>query len=376
MAKRVILLTNFIPPYRLPLYRALADRVGDLQVAISTPMEANRNWTPNWEGLNVKVQKNLTLRRKWRHPHGFSEDIYVHIPYDTLSLLADYRPDAIISGEMGLRTLQAALYRRFHPESPLILWATVSEYSERGRGKLRDRLRRWLVPQADALLVNGKSGARYVRQFGIRDEQLFYAPYTTNVEPFLQVPLSRNGDRAYRLLYVGQFLERKGMIPLFSALKRYAERHSQRQLELILVGDGPLRPQLERETIPDNLTLNWIGHVDYGKLSEIYAQAGIFLFPTLADEWGLVTNEAMAAGLPVLGSLYGQSVEELVEEGKTGWTFRPDRPEELDRALERALATPPEALEQMRVSARDRIASITPERVADRMVEAIEFVSS
>ena len=57
-------------------------------------------------------------------------------------------------------------------------------------------------------------------------------------------------------------------------------------------------------------------------MAEVYAKASLFAFPTLADEWGVVVNEAMAAGLPVLGSIYSQAVEELVEDGVSGWVFR------------------------------------------------------
>ena len=59
------------------------------------------------------------------------------------------------------------------------------------------------------------------------------------------------------------------------------------------------------------------------RMAEVYAKASLFAFPTLADEWGVVVNEAMAAGLPVLGSIYSQAVEELVEDGVSGWVFRP-----------------------------------------------------
>lgn len=375
MPKRVALLTNFIPPYRLPLYKAIADRVDELSVLISTPMEANRSWTPNWEGLNVTIQKTLTLKRKWKHPHGFSEDLYVHIPYDTLWQLWQYRPDVVISGEMGMRTLQALVYRKLNPKSRMILWATVSEYSEQGRGSLRDRLRQFLVPQADALLVNGQSGARYVRQFGVTRDRIFFAPYTTNIDPFLAVGLSRAPEDANRLLYVGQLVERKGIEPFLSALERWAKAHPERKVEFWLVGDGPLRTQLEKQTWPSNLAVRFLGNVEYAKLPEVYARGGIFAFPTLADEWGLVANEAMAAGLPVLGSAYSQSVEELVVEGKTGWQFRPDSPEEMDSVVDTALSMPIAQLEQMRVQARDRIEHLTPDFVADNILEAIGFVT-
>jgi glycosyltransferase involved in cell wall biosynthesis len=115
--------------------------------------------------------------------------------------------------------------------------------------------------------------------------------------------------------------------------------------------------------------------IGFGSVAKVDRQAGIFVFPTLADEWGLVTNEAMAAGLPVLGSLYSQSVEELVVEGETGWTFLPDRDEEMYSALQRVLTTPVEELEQMRATARKRIRDLTPDFVADQILQAIRYVS-
>lgn len=373
--KRVVLLTNYIPPYRFPLYKALAERVMDLQVLISTPMEPNRHWDPYWEGLNVTVQRNITVNRTWRHPHGFSEPLYVHIPYDTLWLLRKLRPDVIVSAEMGLRTVQALAYHKLAPKSQLILWAMVSEYSEQGRGWLRQRLRPWLVPGADAVVVNGKSGSRYVQKFGIPEENIFFAPYTTDISPFVSIPLARDPHLAYRLLCVGQLIPRKGLEPFLSALARWAKDHPERNLEFWLVGDGPLRATLEGQVWPENLALRFLGNVPYAKLPEVYAQGGIKVFPTLADEWGLVTNEAMAAGLPVLGSIYSQSVEELVVEGVTGWTFRPDDAEGTYAAIDRALSTPVEVLAKMRGEARNAIAHLTPDFVADRLLEAIDYVS-
>ena len=102
-----------------------------------------------------------------------------------------------------------------------------------------------------------------------------------------------------------------------------------------------------------------------------YARASILALPTLSDEWGLVVNEAMAAGMPVLGSVYSQAVEDLCVEGQNGWRFRPDAPGEIDAAIERALATPPDELEAMRNRARETVEHLTPEYVADRFVDAI-----
>jgi len=338
-------------------------------------MEANRQWAPDWEGLDVVLQRTLTLTRPWRHPHGFSEDVYVHAPYDTVAQLWRYRPDVAISFEVGPRTLLAMTYRWLRPSSRLILWAAVSEHSEQGRGRLREWLRRFVIPRMDAVLVNGQSGARYVRRFGVSADRIFFAPYTTDNEPFLSIPLHRAPECEHRLLYVGQLVERKGIIPFLSVLEEWAVAHPDLPLEFWLLGEGPLRGELENRRTPPNLTIRLLGAVPYDRLPDIYAQAGILVFPTLADEWGVVANEAMAAGLPVLGSIYSQAVEELVTDGETGWVFRPDQAAEIYAALERGLSQPESVLARMRAAARERIRELGPSRVAHCIREAIAAVA-
>lgn len=374
MTTRVALLTNFIPPYRRPLYEQIARRVGELRVFVSVASESNRQWQPDWGALDVIVQRTFSRKRTWRHPQGFEDVTYVHFPYDTLWQLWRYRPAVVLSAELGLRSLQAALYRRLMPRSRLILWATLSEHSERGRGRLRTLLRRWLLRQADGVVVNGNSGRNYVRGFGVNEQQIYIAPYTFAVDQLLDLPVTRPVDCAHRLLYVGQLIPRKGVDVLLGALARWGAAHPGERVELQLAGDGEQRAQLEALPLPANVLVEFLGNRDYTQLKAVYASTGILAFPTLADEWGLVVNEAMAAGLPVLGSLYGQSVEELVTEGETGWTFRPDFPEEIDTALGRALATPPAELDRMRAAARERAARVTPQSVAASICSGIEHV--
>ncbi len=106
--------------------------------------------------------------------------------------------------------------------------------------------------------------------------------------------------------------------------------------------------------MPANLRLAFLGRVEYENLAAIYVEAGIFVFPSLADAWGVAVNEAMASGLPVLGSIYSQAVEELVEDGRSGWVFHPDDSAEVYRAIDRSMNTPIAALNEMRENARRR----------------------
>ncbi len=368
---RLALITNVIPPYHKPVLDRLAQRYPHLRVLLSTPMESNRPWKLEWGGLDVVVQKTITLNRQWRHPKGFSEPLYVHLPIDTVSQLRRFRAQVVISWEMGARTMLAAVYRWTRRDAKLIVWAEIAESTEHGRGALRRRFRRLLHYGVDAFLVTGKSGARYLRALGVPDRKIFQISYTTDVSRFLTAPVTRTAESAWKLLYVGQLIERKGLLPFVAALARWAALHGERAVELRLAGDGPLRETLQQMALPANAKLVVLGNIGYDDLPGVYAQSGIFVLPTFADTWGVVVNEALAAGLPVLGSVYGQAVSELVTDGINGWTFRPDVGEEMFQALDRSLATPVTELDRMRACARAAAVRLTPDHVADLIDSAI-----
>lgn len=371
MATRVVLMSNYVPPYHLAMLHQLNECIDDFRVFISTEMEPNRAWPVEWGQLDVQVQRSFTIQRPWRHPHGFSEPVFIHVPYDTLWLLWRNRPDAVISMELGPRSLLAVLYGKVVRSCQVVLWVNVSEHTERARGRLRPRLRRWLLRRSDAILVGGESGARYLEGFGVSSDTVIRAPYTVVRAP--EPPAARpRGDGTARLLYVGQLIERKGLLPFFDVLAAWGRNHPDREVELRLAGDGPLRQRLQWAVMPPNVTRRFLGNVAYQDLPGLYAQAHIFSFPSLADEWGVVVNEALAAGVPVLGSVYSQAVEELVEEGRTGWCFRPDEPEEAYAALDRALSAPPSELTRMGAAGWDAVARLAPDVVADRIIDVVK----
>lgn len=368
---RVALLTNFVAPYRVPLFEALRNRVGHLRVFASTPVEPNRTWKSYRGELDVTVQRTITLRKRWRDAAGFTDVGYVHFPYDTLAQLRRFRPDAIISSELGMRTIFAALYKRLHGNVRLVVWATLSEHTESDRGFMRTIIRPRLLRYADAVLVNGASGARYVTRLGVPRERVTLAPYTTDVAAFERTQRVAATSPVVRLLFAGMFVERKGLMPFLTALRRWSQLHPDCRVQFDIAGDGPLRPQLEAFEGTANLTVRILAAVAYDRLPELYSHADIFVLPTLADEWGVVVNEAMAAGLPVLGSRHSQAVEELVAENETGWTFTPENENTLSEALDRALRASADTRQQMGVRARRRVLELTPDHVADRIATAL-----
>jgi glycosyltransferase involved in cell wall biosynthesis len=370
LAARVVFLKNCITPHFLPVLRHIAASVESLRVLVSTPMESDRAWEPSWDGINVTVQKSFMLPHRHVYEQGFAMTFFRHFPYDSLPLLYRSKPDVVISGELGFRTLQAVVFRHLNPASRLIIWADLSEHTEREIGRMLTLLRRVLLRAADAVVVNGASGARYVLGLNVPSKQIIQAPLTTEISPFLSIPLAREPRIARRLLYLGRLIECKGLDIFLSVLAKWADAHPGETREVWFVGDGPLRRSLERFPLPSQISLKFLGDVRYEELSGYLAQAGLLVFPTLSDTWGLAVNEALAAGLPVLGSLYSQAVQELVQDGVNGWTYRADHPDELRDALDRALSAPLSRLAQMSEVARNSVEHLTPQYLAGRFVLA------
>ena len=367
---RVVLLTNFIPPYRLPLYEALARRVARFTVLVSTPVEGNRGWRPETGELDVRLQRTVSVRRAWRHPAGFSDTTYVHVPLDTFAQLRALDPDVIVSAELGFRSLFSALYC-LRGRSKLVLWATLSDRTERGRGRLRLLLRRWLLRRADRVIVNGASGERYLRRFGVPSDRLDHIPYVASPSFRQAGGRAETATGLRNLLFVGQLTERKGLLPFLRAIDAWSQSHPERELTFTIAGGGPQLAALQRAHVGHSIRLELVGEQDPGALPALFAQADAFVFPTLADEWGVVVNEALAAGLPILGSVHSQAVEELCEEGATGWLFDPEDESSTIAAIDRALtATAPE-LRRMSDEGRRRSRDLTPDWAANRIAEAI-----
>jgi glycosyltransferase involved in cell wall biosynthesis len=176
-------------------------------------------------------------------------------------------------------------------------------------------------------------------------------------------------------LYVGQLIPRKGILPFVALCAQWCREHPSKSLDLTIVGDGELWDELEQVCYPANMKFQLNHACQYWDLSRVYLRADVLVLPTLADTWGLVVNEAMATGLPVLGSVHSQAVEEMVTDGVNGWTFTGSDPEDSYQALCRAMDCPDEILITMGRRAKDTALSIGPEVFTDRVIRVIDAAS-
>ncbi len=366
----VVMLAQYLPLHFLSTMQKLSAKVGRLTLVLSEPMDASRDWQPDFSGVNVRVQKSLRIRVKHRHPLGFEDAGAVVIPYTTFGDLRKLRPDVVIAVEVGARTIQAALLKKLGAAFKLIVQVRESENTASSRGALRKGVRKFLLPRVDQVFVNGNSGRNHALACGVDAGRVCIVPSGTDTLVFGQAAPAKSADAELKLLYVGQLIPRKGIIPFARALIRAASAVA-RPIRWSIAGRGPLEAELRALPWPDNLRLEFLGSQPYRDLPRCYGQADVFVMPSLSDEWGLVVNEAMASGLPVLGCTGAQSVEELVASGVSGWIYAPGDDSTLGKHLAAILAASPAEISRLGAGARRAALEMSDEFVADAMVGGI-----
>ncbi len=181
---------------------------------------------------------------------------------------------------------------------------------------------------------------------GIPADRLVVKPHFTPEPLAIGSPERRKG-----VLFVGRLSPEKGIDVMLRAWRRSS-------IPLRIIGDGPL----SREIPLDNPVIEFLGRRQAPEVATAMAEAAFLIMPSLWYEtFGMVVIEAFAAGLPVLASRLG-AMAELVEDGETGWLFRPGDADDLAAKLEQAFAQP-KALAHMSLKARAAYrARYTPEQ--------------
>ena len=360
-----MILNNYLRVHHAISYVELAKRVRKLTVLLSVPMEPNKDWDAEWFGLDVKMQKNWMFTKKWKHSKGFSEDNYIHVPIDTVKQLKQLKPDIIFSYEMGIRTLLSGWFRKWNRKVPLVMVGNMSQNIEQERSFSRRLLRSLIRRLVDVCTFNGPSCKRYLKSLGLPEERLHHLPYCIDSEVVYQGKRElAAADKPRTLLYCGGIIARKGVSEFTASLKKWCQDNPQREVVLQLAGAGDEAKKIA-EMQAGNLTVELLGDLDQAALRLANRDADISVSPTFADEWGLVPIEALASGMPVLGSFYAQSIETVVEEGRNGWVFKTDDETSMYNAIDASMACTNQELYEMQDACRESVAHISPVATAE-----------
>ena len=199
---------------------------------------------------------------------------------------------------------------------------------------LRQRLYRAAFGRVGAFLVIGSRNREFYRSFGVPDEKLFWAPYAVDNEWFALPDTNRAAARVGIRTRLGvgadtvviassaKLIERKRPLDLVDAVAALRDRGI--DAHALFIGDGEQRAVIERRAsargIRSDVTI--AGFVNQQELPAWYAAADTLVLPSDSREtWGLVVNEVMAGGLPVVGSDAAGCSPDLVREGENGFTY-------------------------------------------------------
>lgn len=215
----------------------------------------------------------------------------------------------------------------------------------------RVRLKEWakskIVKQYSAALVGATPHIDYLAKLGLSRDRIFVGYDVVDNDYFIQgsdVARSRNEHLRKNkslpnkfFLNSSRFIDKKNLARLIDAYARYRQAVGDDAWHLVIIGDGPLREELEGQISRLDLysQIHLPGFKQYEELPDYYGLASAYVQASTTEQWGLVVNEAMASGLPVLVSERCGCTKDLVKSDVNGFTFNPYNIDELAGLLQK-----------------------------------------
>ncbi|MDQ6835177.1 MAG: glycosyltransferase family 4 protein [Actinomycetota bacterium] len=323
----VALLTNNLVPYRVPLYERLAAEYG-VEVLC---WGGGRYLAPWFEDLDEQL---AAARFPARRLGGAREALSVGRDYET-----------VISAYAGGAILPAAYVGARRRNRGFVLWASVWAQPRSFSNDLALPMTRWIYRHADAVVAYGEHARRFAAGIRGRDTDVFVAPQAVEAELFAR-PVSTPEIQAFRaehgipdgqlVLYVGRLVAEKGLGVLADAWPEVRG-----EATLVVIGDGPLQTRLS--ALPRTVLLPALPRE---RLPVAYRAASLTVLPSVPtrrfrEPWGLVVNEAMHQGRPVVvTSAVGAAAGGMVVDEQTGLVISPGDSAALAAAIQRLLSDP------------------------------------
>jgi glycosyltransferase involved in cell wall biosynthesis len=273
--------------------------------------------------------------------------------------LRKINPTAVLVTGYSPRYHQAGFWHAWRGGWPILFRGEATDLSPRGMA--RDAFLGLLYSRCRRVLYIGQSAKRHYLAHGVAEDKLVFSPYVVNTEPFdRDAPAPARSERRV-ILFSGKLTEVKRPDLLIRAVQGMP-------VSLIFLGDGPLRPELERLAGELRVETQFTGFQNQTQLSPYYRAADMLCLPSDWDTWGLVVNEALYHGVPCVVSDRVGCASDLITPGVTGDIFPAGSVAELRAAIERVLPlTRRPATAQ---ACRERESHYTMERAAAGIAEA------
>lgn len=296
------------------------------------------------------------------------------------------RPDIVVIMGWNNPTWWLAMLACLRYKIPFCFMSDTNIQGESNRSKTGKWLKKTLLgvlqfPLAAGFLCSGSSNRRFYEYFGIPSHKLIPFAYSWGYKEFLQNTDSylASKDQLRQelridvsdriILYCGRFVKEKNLHNLINA---YDQTYTETS-KLILVGDGELGYELrELAASKNNSSIQFHGFQNRKEISRYYAVADYLVLASSRETWGLVVNEAMCFGLPILTSNRVGSSEDLVQHGFNGFVFAIDDKDDLNDTLLKAMMLPEEDRKRMGNRSREMISDWANRDIAAPFLEFLD----
>jgi glycosyltransferase involved in cell wall biosynthesis len=374
MSCQLVVLTEIISPYRIPVLNALAERK-DINLHVIFLAETDPTQR-QWIVYKNEIHCSWEVLPSWRRRLG-KHNILLNWGLGTA--LRRARPDVILCGGYNYLASWVSLGWAHRHRVPFMLWVESTGKDMRRGYVLTELLKAKFIHSCDGFVIAGKASFEYVKSFEPKNDRIFTAPDAVDTDFFArQADAARQNAVASRpalglppryFLFVGRLVPEKGVFDLLEAYGMLPPE-IRSQIGLVFVGDGVARSELERRAVGISPgSVRFPGFAQREQLAGLYGLAEVFVFPTHTDPWGLVVNEAMACGLPIICSEAAGCVADLVEDRWNGRVVFPRDLGQLASAM-CELASQGELRSLMGQRSRERVRGYSPRACADGIAEA------
>ncbi len=326
LERKAVIIFDNLGPYHLARLEAAASKL------FLTAIECKSSSIDYaWERIDRRTNfRWITLFESGRRHHISPRRLKVA----ARRALADARPDVVAIPGWSSHVALIALQWSLENNTPVLVMSD-SNAIDAERYWPKEAIKRRIISLMSSAVAGGDRSAQYLVQLGMQQDRVFVGYDVVDNQYFIEGALRANADatelrRRFRLpgryfLASARFVPKKNLSILLQAYARYKAALDSNAWKLVILGDGPLRSNLheERHRLGLEREVIFPGFVQYGLLPTYYGLASAFVHPSSVEQWGLVVNEALAAGLPVLVSNRCGCVPELVKDGYNGFVFDP-----------------------------------------------------
>jgi glycosyltransferase involved in cell wall biosynthesis len=373
--RRVLILSEIIAPYRIPVFNALAQREElDLLVVFLSETDTGLR---QWRVYKDEIRFQYEVLPSWRIRAGRHNLL---LNRGLRSCLKKFSPEAIICGGYNYYASWEALSWARRHEADFILWSESNAQDSRKGQPWVESLKKRFIAGCDMFLVPGQVSQEYLQTLGAAPDDIVVAPNAVDNDWFqTQADSVRSNASVFReklklpdsyLLFVGRLVREKGTFDLLEAYGKL-EESVRSKVGLVFAGDGRSKTELQREAQRISPgTIVFAGFTHREDLAALYALAEALILPTHTDPWGLVVNEAMACRLPIVVTHVAGCAADLVKDGWNGFVVPARDTGKLKDAID-SLVENSELRQTMGIRSSERIQNYSAEACARGLAEAV-----